>query len=148
MLARLGSPLTFVPQGGALQNDAQYTVTAAANGSDLTATMALNAPCNSDVYVTLASPGGATMQNVNLTLVPLVNCMIPVDAGTGGGSGGDAGTGGGGGNTGTTTLPSVGPGSTAQQPQVKTGCGCSSPADFAAPLMALVLMLGRRRRRS
>lgn len=150
MLARLGSPITFVRQGGVLQNDADLTVDATTSGNNVAGVAELDAPCNSEVYLTLAAQGGgAKLQNLNLTIDPLVNCVIPVDAGTGGGSGDDAGTGGGaGGNTGTTTLLSVGAGNTTQQPEVKTGCGCSSPADLAAPLMALVLLLGTRRRRS
>ena len=87
---------------------------------------------------------------MNIAVDPLVNCMIPVDAGTGGGGGTtDAGTGGGaGGNTGTSTLPSVGPMNTTEQPNAKVGCGCNSPAELAAPLLALALLLGTRRRRA
>lgn len=149
MLTRKGSPITFVRQGGLLQNDAELTVNATVAGSNVTATAEVSAPCNTDLYVTLGAPGeGATMQNVTLTVDPLVNCMLPVDAGTGGGGGGtDAGSGGGGGNTSTTTVPSVGPGSTTEQPNAKVGCGCSSPADFAAPLMGLMLLFSTRRRR-
>lgn len=150
MLVRKGSPITFARAGGNLQNDAEFTVNAVVNGNAVTAAADISAPCNTDVYVTLASPGdGATMQNVSLAIDPLVNCMLPVDAGTGGGGGSmDAGTGGGGGNTGTTTLPSVGPGSTTEQPNAKVGCGCATPADFAAPLLGLMVLLSRRRRRS
>lgn len=152
ILTRTGSPITFVRQGGLLQNDAAVTVNAVVNGNNVTGSAEVNAPCNSDIYVSLASPAdGATLQGVTLTVDPLVNCMIPVDAGTGGGggTGGGAGggAGGGGGNTGTTTLPSVGPGNTTEQANAKVGCGCATPADFAAPLLGLVLMLGARRRR-
>jgi hypothetical protein len=88
---------------------------------------------------------------VAVQVEPLVNCMIPVDAGTGGGGGSDAGTGGGGGGGGggstmTSTLPSVGANNTVQEPQVKTGCGCASVLDVAMPLFALLAL--RRRRRS
>ena len=149
ILTRNAGPITFVRQGGTLQNNADLTVNAVVNGNAVTGSADVNAPCNTDVYVTLASPGtGATLQNITFTVDPLVNCMIPVDAGTGGGTGNDAGTGGGGGNTGTTTLPAVGPSSTTQQASAKVGCGCASPADFAAPLLGLMLLVGSRRRRS
>jgi uncharacterized protein (TIGR03382 family) len=153
ILTKNGSPITFVRQGGSLQNDATVAVDAAVTmAGAVTGTANVNAPCNTDVYVTLASPGdGATLQNVTLAVDPLVNCMVPVDGGTGGGAGGGGGaTGGGsgGGNTSTTTLPSVGPGSTTEQPTAKVGCGCSGPADFAAPLFGLMVLLSRRRRRS
>lgn len=149
MMTRKGSPITFVRQGGLLQNDADQTINAAIANNAVTASAEVSAPCNTDVYVTLASTGdGATLQGVTLAVDPLVNCMIPVDAGTGGGGGTtDAGTGGGGGNTGTTTLPSVGANSTTTQPNAKVGCGCATPADFGAPLMGLLLLLATRRRR-
>lgn len=149
LLTKKGAPINFTRQGGSLLNDADLRIDAAINGNAVTATAEVQAPCNTDVYVTLASPAdGATLQNVALAVDPLVNCMLPVDAGTGGGGGGnDAGTGGGGGNTGTTTFPSVGPGSTTEQPQAKVGCGCATPADFAAPLFGLMVLLSRRRRR-
>ena len=147
MMTRKASPITFVRQGGLLQNDADLTINAAVANNAVTASADVAAACNTDVYVTLASTGdGATLQNITLTVDPLVNCMIPVDGGTGGGSGSDAGTGGGGGNTGTQTLPSVGANSTTEQPNAKVGCGCAGPADFGAPLMGLLLLLATRRR--
>ncbi|MFZ5444975.1 MAG: hypothetical protein ACOZQL_33605 [Myxococcota bacterium] len=150
VLARVGDPINFARQGGTLQNNAEFTANAATQGQNVTANVTLTAACNSDIYVTIAAPGGgATLQNVDVQVTPLVNCMLPVDGGTGGGGGGGGGsTGGGGGSTGTTTLPSVGANNQTQQAEAKVGCGCATPADLGAPLMALVLMLGARRRRS
>lgn len=149
VLAKLGSPLTFVRQGGTLQNDSAARATMVAAGQNVTGAVTVNAPCNSDIYVTLAAAGGgATLQNVTVEVDPLVNCMVPsADGGMGGGAGGGGGGTGGGSGTTTQTLPSVGANSTTEQPNAKTGCGCTSPADFGAPLMALVMvMVGRRRR--
>lgn len=149
VLAKTGAPINFTKLGGVLQNDAPTSVNTVLNGQNLTGAVTVNAPCNSEVYVTLAAAGGgATIQNLDLQVDPLVNCMLPVaDAGMGGGAGG--GTGGGtGGSTGTQTLPSVGPMNTTQQPPAATGCGCASPADIGAPLFALALLLLNRRRRS
>jgi uncharacterized protein (TIGR03382 family) len=149
VLAKLGSPLTFVRQGGTLQNDSAARATMVAAGQNVTGAVTVNAPCNSDIYVTLAAAGGGpTLQNVTVEVDPLVNCMVPsADGGMGGGAGGGGGGTGGGSGTTTQTLPSVGANSTTEQPNAKTGCGCTSPADFGAPLMALVMvMVGRRRR--
>ena len=144
LLAKVGAPIRFTPLNSSLSNNRDVETNAVVNGSSVTATATISVPCGSDIYVTLASPGdGANLQNVALAVDPLVNCMLPVDAGTGGGSGSDAGTGG---STGTTTLPSVGSGNTTEQPNAKVGCGCTSPADFAAPLLGLMLLLSRRRR--
>ena len=160
ILAKTTSPITFARQGGTLQNDAQATADLVKSGQNLTGDVTVNAPCNSEVYVTLAAAGGgATLQNVTVQVFPLVNCMVPPpDAGTGGGAGGGTGGGAGGGTgggtgggnaTGTTTLWSVGMGNTTQQPNARTGCGCASPADLGAPFLALALMvLGARRRRN
>jgi MYXO-CTERM domain-containing protein len=160
VLGRPGSPITFVRQGGALQTDAMFNVaaTVSAQGA-VTGTLTVNAACGTDVYVTLAAPGGGeTLQNVNVQVQPLVNCVIPApaDAGTGGGGGTGGGAGGGGGgsagggtggSTGTQVFQSVGPGSVTQQPTAKVGCGCSTPGDFAAPLLALLALSATRRRR-
>ncbi len=150
LLTKKGSPINFTRQGGTLLNDAELRIDAAITQQGaVTASADVSAPCNTDIYVTLASPAdGATLQNVALAIDPLVNCMLPMDAGTGGGGGNDAGTGGGGGSTQTSTLPSVGPGNATEQPQAKVGCGCATPADFAAPLLGLIALLSRRRRRS
>lgn len=151
VLTRKGTPLLFARQGGVLQNNAELTVAMAAGANNtLSGSAQVNAPCNTEVYVALAAAGGgATLQNVNVTVEPLVNCMIPQpDAGTGGGAGGGGGTtdaGAGGGSGGTTTIPSVGPGSTTEQPPAATGCGCTAGVDALA-LGALALLAARRRR--
>jgi MYXO-CTERM domain-containing protein len=152
ILARNGSPITFARQGGALQNDSQLGVNMTANGQNLSGAVDVNSPCAGEVFVTLATPqGGAALQNVALTVDPLVNCMVPVDGGTGGGGGmgggGGATGGGGGGNTGTILLPAVGPNSTTQQAGAKTGCGCTT-VDASMALMALAALGFLRRRRA
>ncbi|MGV3624141.1 MAG: hypothetical protein ACO1OB_25210, partial [Archangium sp.] len=150
-LIRSGSAITFTRTGNTLTNDSQRSG-ALANGA---VSLDVNSPCGTDVYVAIAAQGGgATLSNVNIVADPLVNCMIPVaDAGMGGGAGGGSGaTGGGSGTTGggtgmTEMIPGVGTGSTTVQPAAKTGCGCASIADVAAPLMALLAIAGMRRRR-
>ncbi len=153
VLTRNGAPVTFTRTGNVLSNDAEKNV-AMTGGGNLTGTVELNAPCNTDVYVALVSAGGgATLQNVNVTVDPLVNCMVPVaDAGSGGGTGGGSATGGGAGGGGgsgqmTEIIPGVGPGSTTEQPVVKTGCGCASPVDVAVPALALLALARSLRRR-
>jgi len=147
LLARLGSPITFARQGGVLQNDSQFSVDLGMSGQNVTGAVNVNAPCNTDVYLSLATPGGGgTLQNVSVQVEPLVNCMVPVDAGTGGGGGTGGGAGGGGGgNTGTVTLVSVGANSTTQQAGFKEGCGCTS-IEGAGAVLGLLALLSRRRR--
>jgi hypothetical protein len=148
ILTRAGSPITFTRQGGTLQNDAERRqAMTAGNAGTQSGTVEVNAPCNTEVYVTLAAAGGgATLQNVNVTVEPLVNCMLPVaDAGAGGGGGGgdDAGTGGGSG--GTTTIPAVGENNTTSQTPAPVGCGCSAGA-LPGTGLALLALVARRRR--
>lgn len=149
LLVKRDSPITFANQGNSLQNDAEQTVNMVSSGNNLTGTAQVNAPCGSDVYVTLGIVGtGASLGNVNVTLEPLMNCMIPTpDGGSGDGGSGtvdvDAGS-----PDEVMRVASVGDGNVTRQSAAKTGCGCSSPADIVAPLMALVTMLGVRRRRS
>lgn len=147
-LTRTGSPVTFTRSGNTLSNDSTRS-TAFAGTGNVTATIDVQAPCGTDVYIALAAPGGgAVIQNVNVIAEPLVNCMVPVaDAGTGGGTGTGGGSGAGGGTGMTEVLPGVGTGSTTVQPAAKTGCGCSSPADFASPVLGLLTLVGLRRRR-
>lgn len=157
VLTKTGAPITFTRAGNTLSNDAEKNV-AATGGNNLTATVDVAAPCNSEVYIAVTAPGGgATIQNLNITFDPLVNCMIPQpDAGTGGGSGttggGTGATGGGSGTTGggsgmTETLPSVGPGNVTEQPEVKVGCGCASLVDLSIPALALLGLARSLRRR-
>jgi uncharacterized protein (TIGR03382 family) len=161
VLAKKTMPITFTRQGGTLINDSEAGATMTASGQNVTAAVEVNAACNTEVYLTLASVGGgATLQNVSVQIDPLVNCMIPVpDAGTGGGGatgggsatgggaagGGSAAGGGGGGNSGTVTLISVGPNSTTQQTGAMAGCGCTSLEGAGSMLMLLALALRRRR---
>ncbi|MFT3706962.1 MAG: MYXO-CTERM sorting domain-containing protein [Archangium sp.] len=150
ILAKNGMPITFARQGGVLQNDSTFGANMALQGMNLSGSVDVNSPCAGEVFITLsAAGGGATLQNVQVTVDPLMNCMIPVDGGTGGGGGMmDAGTGGGGGSTGTVTLISVGPANTTQQTATKEGCGCTS-VDASVALMALAALgLIRRRKQS
>lgn len=135
---KVGAPITVTRAGDNFTLDATKDVTAGGT-STLTADVPVDAPCGSDVYVALTAPGGgATLSALNVTFTAQSSCAT--DAGTpDAGTDVDAGTG----DT-TKNLPSVGEDSTVDQAGWK-GCGCSSPVDFAWPLLGL-LGLARRRR--
>lgn len=160
LLSKTGTPITFTRAGGQLSNDATAVVLQKVTVQmveRVDSTVTVNAPCGSDLYVTIGTAGGgANLQNLNIVATPLVNCMLPVlDAGMGGGAGGGSGggtatgggsaTGGGGGSTQTMTLQSVGPNNVTSQPPAAVGCGCATGGELGAVLFALTALLRRRR---
>jgi hypothetical protein len=124
-LIKTDSPITFTRTAMAITNDATKT-SALANGSG---TVAYDAPAGSTIYVSLGNiGGGATLQNVKVTVVPIPPPAIDagVDAGV------DAGT-----------LEAI----TDVTGPTAPGCGCSS-FDAASTFGLLALIALRRRGRS
>jgi MYXO-CTERM domain-containing protein len=105
-------------------------------------------PCGGDLYFTIGSNGGATLQQLNWTVTPPTMCAV--DAGTGGGAGGGGGTGGGGGGSatgggsgGVVMLPWIGPSSDGKN---AGGCGCNATDGTLVVVAGLVLLAIRRKR--
>ncbi len=139
VLAKAGNPITFTLQGGMLVNDSTTQVDFAGSSS-LTATANLQVPCNSDLYFTLSSPNGATLQTVKWTVTPPSDCNF-TDAGTDAGV--DGGTDGGtdGGND-VVNIPFAG------EPTGKApgGCGCGAVDGGLAAMLGIFALALRRRR--
>ncbi len=135
---KVGAPIVVTRSGVAnFTMDATKDLTATGN-TTLTATVNVDAPCGSDVYVAVSAPGGgATLSALNVTFDPQPTCGSP-DAGTDAGVP-DAGT-----DDTTKEIPSVGADSTIDRTAFK-GCGCSSPVDFAWPLLGVFALVRRRR---
>ena len=158
-LVRVGSPITFTKTSTTLTNDSQKSVQlAAGSGTASVANIDVASFCGagSAVYVTLASAGGATAQDVAVSVDVPANCnLVGVDAGTDAGRPDagrvDSGTPDAGGTDGgshqTQNLPGVGEGNITSKEAAKTGCGCG--AVDVTPVMAIALvMLSRLRRRN
>ncbi|MBL9036891.1 MAG: hypothetical protein JNG84_00120, partial [Archangium sp.] len=151
-LVKASSPITFTRSGNTLTNDSTESKELTGMGT-ATAAIDVAIPCGStsEVYVALAAPArsGATAQSVSVTVEPLQNCMLPVDAGTpmpmDGGSTLDAGVPDAGPSVDTKTVPSLGAGNVTSGKPAATGCGCTS-VDLAPVLAAAALLFLRRRR--
>ncbi len=145
LLARTGGPITFTKTGNMLVNDSMQQIDFTGT-STLTATSDLLVPCGGDLYFTISSPNGATLQNLTFTATPPADCSGG-DGGTGGGAGGGGGGAGGGGGgdggTDTQTLPWIG---TAGSGTAPGGCGCGATDGGALALLGFTALGWRRRR--
>lgn len=144
------TPITFTRNGAQVTNDGTPSGSVQAANGQLNGRVEVRVPCgaNEEIYVALTARGGATLNNLEVTAEPLVNCMFPVDAGMpmpdAGVDAGVAPVDAGAPGDDTKRLPA---GGLIAQPAAQTGCGCSS-LDGSAVLAALALLGLARRRRS
>jgi hypothetical protein len=124
-LIKTDSPITFTRTLTAITNDAAKTM-ALASGSG---TVPYDAPAGSTIYVSLGNVGGgATLQNVKVTVVPIVPDAGAVDAGVDAGVM-DAGS-----------LEAI----TDVTGPTAPGCGCSSFDAFSTVGLLAIFALRRR----
>lgn len=143
VLVKTGGPITFTPMGTtSVTDDAEFRGRLQGNDS----TTSVRVPCGASQEVYVAITGRPTqLENLTVSVEPLVNCMFPVDAGmpVDAGAPVDAGVDAGTPPTETKSLAFVG---TLAQPSAATGCGCSA-FDGSLVLAALALLGLRRRAR-
>jgi len=80
LLVKIGSPITFTPNGGTLTNDADQEITPTAANGMLTGRSELAVPCGSEVYFTLAnsSTRDRTQYNLSFSSENADRCEEPV----------------------------------------------------------------------
>jgi hypothetical protein len=146
ILTKTGSPISFTRNGAQLTNDAETTATVQASGGMIDRVVPVQVSCGAteEVYVAIAARGSTTIQNLQVTAVPLVNCTLDAGVEPDAGTEPDAGLEPDAGPVGTETkmLPRAG---IIAQPTAQAGCGCSTFEGSA--VLAALAILGRRRRR-
>lgn len=134
LLAKVGQPITFSRNGSTVTDDADTSADATLSGSNLTAQVTLDAPCDGEVFFTLVTEAqnGETLSDVSVSAQVPTECRVETP---------DAG-----GPPPPVVVPAIPDGGTHVEGPAPGGCGCAGAPGAALSAIAALALLVRRGR--